>query len=107
VGSGEMVLVYLGCYLYWGKIREQDILSCEQGQVRFRYRDSKTSKTAVRAMSGAAFLQLLLQKVLPKGFRRARNFGFPHPNSKHLIALLQVLRHADADCVKTVAADCG
>ena len=29
--------------------------------------------------------------MLPKGFRRARNFGFLHPNCKSLIALLQVL----------------
>ena len=29
--------------------------------------------------------------MLPKGFRRARNFGFLHPNGKRLIALLQVL----------------
>ena len=29
--------------------------------------------------------------VLPKGFRRARNYGFLHPNSKHLIRLLQLL----------------
>ncbi|WP_294249183.1 transposase [Propionivibrio sp.] len=41
--------------------------------------------------SGATFLWLILQHVLPKGFRRARNFGFLHPNSKRLIALLQVV----------------
>jgi len=82
VGSGEKALVYLGRYLYRGVIREQDILSCKDGQVRFRYRDSKTGKTAVRTMGGAAFLRLLLQPVLPKGFRRAANFGFLHPNSK-------------------------
>ncbi|MBV5345649.1 MAG: hypothetical protein JZU63_09085 [Rhodoferax sp.] len=29
--------------------------------------------------------------VLPKGFRRARNYGFLHPNSKRLIALLRLL----------------
>ena len=34
---------------------------------------------------------LILQHVLPKGFRRARNYGFLHPNSKALIALIQVL----------------
>jgi hypothetical protein len=34
---------------------------------------------------------LVLQHVLPKGFRRARNFGFLHPNCKHVIALLHVL----------------
>ena len=42
-------------------------------------------------MSGAQFLWLVLQHVLPKGFRRARNFGFLHPNCKRLIALLHLL----------------
>ena len=91
VGSGEKALVYLGRYLYRGVIQEKDILSCEDGQVRFRYRDSTTGKMAVRTVNGATFLWLLLQHVLPKGFRRARNFGFLHPNSKRLIALLQVV----------------
>jgi len=45
----------------------------------------------LRTVSGADFLWLVLQHVLPKGFRRARNFGFLHPNCKRLIALLQVL----------------
>ena len=61
------------------------------GQVSFRYRDSQTGKSAVRTLSGARFLSLLLQHVLPKGFRRSRNFGFLHPNSKRLIALLQIV----------------
>jgi hypothetical protein len=37
------------------------------------------------------FLRLVMQHVLPKGFRRARNFGFLHPNSKRLISLLKLL----------------
>lgn len=78
-------------HLYRGVLQEKDILSCENGQVRFRYRDSQTGRSAVRTVSGASFLFLILQHVLPKGFRRARNFGFLHPNSKRLIALLQVL----------------
>ena len=45
----------------------------------------------MRTLSGAAFLWLLLQHVLPQGFRRARNFGFLHPNSKRLIALLHLV----------------
>lgn len=48
-------------------------------------------RLAVRTVSGATFLWLVLQHVLPKGFRRARNFGFLHSNSKGLIALLQVV----------------
>ena len=46
-------------------------------------------------MSGADFLWLVLQHVLPKGFRRTRNFGFLHPNCKRLIALLQLLLKFD------------
>ena len=89
VGTGEKALVYLGRYLYRGVIQEKDILRCDNGQVSFRYRDAKTGKTMMRTVSGATFLWLLMQPVLPRGFRRARNFGFLHPNSKRLIALLQ------------------
>ncbi len=91
VGTGEKALVYLGRYLYKGVLQEKDIIACENGQVTFRYQDSKTKQMAFRTVSGARFLWLVLQHVLPKGFRRARNFGFLHPNSKRLVALLQYL----------------
>jgi len=91
VGSGEKALVYLGRYLYRGVIQEKDILACENGQVSFRYHNAKTKRTEIRTLSGAKFLWLVLQHTLPKGFRRARNFGFLHPNSKRLIAVLQYL----------------
>jgi hypothetical protein len=45
----------------------------------------------LRIVPGAQFLWLVIQHVLPKGLRRARNFGFLHPNCKRLIALLHVL----------------
>ena len=91
VGDGAKALVYLGRYLYRGVIQERDILRCENGQVTYRWRDSKTKKQAQRCVSGVEFLRLVLQHVLPKGFRRARNYGFLHPNSKRLIALLRLL----------------
>ena len=91
VGNGEKALVYLGRYLYRGVIAEKDILRCEGTQVTYRWRDSKTNKPAQRTVSGVEFLRLVLQHVLPKGFRRARNYGFLHPNSKRLIALLRLL----------------
>jgi hypothetical protein len=91
VGDGRKALVYLGRYLYRGVIQERDILHCENGQVTYRWRDSKTGKPAQRSVSGVEFLRLVLQHVLPKGFRRARNYGFLHPNSKRLIALLRLL----------------
>ena len=91
VGSGESALIYLGRYLYRGVIAERDIVACDNAQVSFRYRNAKTGRMELRTVSGPQFLWLVLQHVLPKGFRRARNFGFLHPNCKRLIALLQLL----------------
>lgn len=91
VGAGTKALVYLGRYLYRGVIREQDILACRDGQVTFRYQDSKTRRMQTRTLPGADFLWLVLRHVLPRRFRRARNFGFLHPNSKRLIQLVHLL----------------
>ena len=68
-------------------ILEKDVIACESGQVTFHYRDSNTKQLESRTVSGAKFLWLILQHVLLKDLRRARNFGFLHPNSKRLIAL--------------------
>lgn len=95
VGTGDKALTYLGRYLYRGVIQEKDIVACKDGQVIYRFQNSKTKKTEYRKVSGAKFLWLVLQHVLPKGFRRARNFGFLHPNSKRLILLLQLLLKFD------------
>jgi hypothetical protein len=91
VGTGEKALLYLGRYLYRGVIQENDIVACENGKVTFRYRNSKTKQMQRRTVPGVKFLWLILQHVLPRGFRRARNFGFLHPNRKRLIGLLQCL----------------
>jgi hypothetical protein len=91
MGNGEKTLVYLGRYLYRGVIQEKDILRCENGQITYRWRDSKAKKQSQRTVKGVEFLRLVLQHVLPKGFRRARNYGFLHPISKRLIALLRLL----------------
>ena len=42
VGSGEKALVYPGRYLYRGVIQEKGIIACEDGEVTFRYINSKT-----------------------------------------------------------------
>lgn len=91
VGSGEKALVYLGRYLYRGVIQEREILRCQNGLVTYRWKNSKTNKPEQRTLSEVEFLRLVLQHVLPKGFRRARNYGFLHPNSKRLISLLRLL----------------
>jgi hypothetical protein len=90
VGNGEKALIYLGRYLYRGVLAEKNILRCEDGQVTFRYTDSGGA-TKTRTLAGADFLWLLLQHVLPKGFRRTRDYGFLHGNCKRLIQRLYLL----------------
>lgn len=91
VGKGDKALIYLGKYLYKGVIQEKDILSCDDKNVTFSYIDSETKKKETRTVSGEYFLYLLMQHVLPKGFRRTRSYGFLHPCSKRLIKLLQLV----------------
>jgi len=89
VGNGDKALIYLGRYLYKGVIQEKDILKCDHGMVTFRYIHSKTKHWKIRTVTGEHFLWLLMQHVLPKGFRKARCYGFLHPCSKKVIKLLQ------------------
>ena len=91
VGDGRKAIVYLGRYLYRGVIQERDIVGCDGVRVTYRWRESKSGKSMTRTVSGATFLWLVLQHVLPRGLRRSRNHGFLHPNSKRLIALLRLL----------------
>ena len=91
VGNGDKAIIYLGRYLYRGVIREQDILQCKNGMVTFRYLHAKTGQYRTRTVTGEYFLYLLMLHVLPKGFRRARCYGFLHPCSKRLISFLQLV----------------
>ena len=90
VGNGEKALLYLGRYLYRGVLAEKNILACEDGQVTFRYTEN-SGAIETRSLPGADFLWLLLQHVLPKGFRRTRDYGFLHGNCKRLIQRLHLL----------------
>jgi hypothetical protein len=89
VGKGKPALQYLSRYLYRGVLREKNLVSHRDGSVTFQYTDSRTGETQHRTLKGEDFLWLLLQHVLPKGFRRVRDYGFLHGNAKKLLALVQ------------------
>jgi hypothetical protein len=91
VGKGDKALLYLGRYLYRGVIKEKDILVCANGEVTFRYKNSKTKKYHTRTLKAVDFLWLVFQHILPRGFRRVREYGFWHANSKRLLKVLQCL----------------
>jgi len=91
VGKGDKAFIYLGKYLYKGVIQEKDIISCDDKKVTFSYINSETKEKETRTVRGECFLYMLLQHVLPKGFRRTRSYGFLHPCSKRLIKFLQLI----------------
>ena len=89
VGRGLPALKYLSRYLYRGVISNRDILSDDGQFVTFRYKDSKTKTMKTRRLRGEDFIALVLQHTLPKGFRRARDYGFLHGNAKRLLKIVQ------------------
>jgi hypothetical protein len=91
VGDGEKALAYLARYLYRGVLSEHDLLDVTDGQVRFRYRDAMTRQNQTRTLPGADFLWLLLTHVLPKGFRRSRNYGLLHHRRQALLRRVQLM----------------
>jgi hypothetical protein len=93
VGKGISALKYLSRYLYRGVISERNIIFNQNGQVTFKYIESKTGNTRYRTLKGEDFLNLILQHVLPKGFRRVRDYGFLHGNAKKLLLLVQLILH--------------
>jgi hypothetical protein len=93
VGRGEEALQYLSRYLYRGVISERNILSEKDGEITFRYTDSKTKTTRTRRLLAEDFLWLIFQHILPKGFRRVRDYGLLHANAKSLIQQVQLIFH--------------
>ena len=93
VGRGEPALKYLSRYLYRGVIGEKNIIAHANGHVTFRYREGSTGQWKTRTLAVIDFLWHVLQHVLPKGFRRVRDYGFLHGNAKQRLRLVQwVLR---------------
>jgi hypothetical protein len=93
VGKGITAIKYLSAYLYRGVISEKNIVSNQNGRVTFKYIESKTGHTRYRVLKGEDFLHLILQHVLPKGFRRVRDYGFLHGNAKKMLFLVQLILH--------------
>lgn len=88
VGKGREALRYLARYLYRGVISNDNILADDGINVTFRYRDAKTQQWKTRIETGEQFIALLLQHCLPKGFRRARDYGYLHANAKTMLRIL-------------------
>lgn len=90
-GKGLPALKYLSRHLYRGVIGESNIVSNQDGNITFRYVQSRSGKTLYRTIKGHDFIWLVLQHVLPKGFRRLRDYGFLHGKAQKLLSLVQLV----------------
>ena len=76
--AGPRKLVdYLGRYTHRVAISNDRLVGCDEGQVRFSYRDRKEGdrlKTAT--LPAAEFIGRFLHHVLPARFMRIRHYGF-------------------------------
>jgi hypothetical protein len=76
-GGAEHALRYLGCYTHRVAISNHRLVSLEDREVVFRWRDSahKNKKRLMR-LALDEFLRRFFLHVLPRGFVRIRHFGF-------------------------------
>ena len=75
---------YLGRYTHRVAISNHRILSCDDGRVRFTYRDRRDDdRVKIAALPAAEFIGRFLLHVLPARFLRVRHYGFLANRSKH------------------------
>ncbi len=76
-GGPEHVLRYLGAYTHRVAISNHRLVTLNDGEVTFRWRDSANgNKKRLMTLDVEEFLRRFLLHLLPRGFVRIRNFGF-------------------------------
>jgi hypothetical protein len=76
-GGPEYVLKYLGRYTHRVAISNHRLVSFENGDVTFNWRDrAHGNVNREMTLSAEKFLSRFLLHLLPKGFVRIRNFGY-------------------------------
>ena len=88
-GGPEHVLKYLARYTHRVAIANGRLLSLVDGQLRFRWRDSKhNNRIKVMRLDAVEFLRRFLLHVLPDGFVKIRHFGLlANRNRRQALAL--------------------
>jgi len=99
-GGPHHVLKYLARYTHRVAIANGRLLSLRDGQVRFRWRDSRDkNRIKVMSLDAVEFIRRFLQHVLPSGFVKIRHFGLL-ANRNRRLALTLCRQH-----LKAVASD--
>jgi hypothetical protein len=86
VGNGLKAFKYLAPYIFRVAISNSRLVSCENDQVTFRYRDSNTGQPKLLTLEVVEFIHRFLQHVLPPGFVKVRYYGLLSPGCREALA---------------------
>jgi hypothetical protein len=91
-GGPEHALKYLARYTHRVAISNGRLLSLDNGQVRFRWRDSRhNNRSSVMTLDAVEFIRRFLLHVLPSGFVKIRHFGLlANRNRRQALALCRL-----------------
>jgi hypothetical protein len=91
-GGPEHVLKYLARYTHRVAISNGRLLGLDNGQVRFRWRDSRhNNRSSVMSLDAVEFIRRFLLHVLPAGFVKIRHFGLlANRNRRQRLALCRL-----------------
>jgi hypothetical protein len=97
-GGPEHVLKYLARYTHRVAISNGRLVSLDNGQVRFRWRDSRhNNRSSVMTLDAVEFIRRFLIHVLPLRFVKIRHFGLLANRNRHeALALCRIHLNATA-----------
>lgn len=90
-GSIDQVLNYLARYVHRIAITNNRILAIDDGQVSFRYQDTRDRQWRNMTLDAEEFIRRFLQHVLPRGFHKVRYYGLWAPSHRPWLRRLQLL----------------
>jgi hypothetical protein len=91
-GGPEHVLQYLARYTHRVAISNHRLLSVDDHQVRFRWKDyAHHNKRRTMTVSNEEFLRRFLQHILPRGFPRIRYFGSPIASVERCCPFVEII----------------
>jgi len=80
-GDGSRALQYLAPYVFKVAIGERRLLAVDAPHVRFRYQKPHSHRVRTMTLPIMECMRRFLQHVLPRGFMKARYYGFLSPSA--------------------------
>lgn len=91
VGSGYHALKYLAQYVFRVAISNSRIISCKNGTVTFKYKESQTNQWKIMNLGTDEFIRRFLQHVLPSGFVKVRYYGLFASANRGALSMVRML----------------